>query len=130
MAVRDHMYELADLHVAHLGQHVQEHGVLAYIPVVGGQYVLGTLVQNAVQDHFAGLVIFRDIECHGVGAGVQMHVAQILEIVDVGHDPAAVGVIFKIVDHAVPLVQHDPLFPILLHDLGARVGGQILAAFG
>ena len=44
MGIRNDMHQLAHVHVADLRQHVHQHRILYHIPVVGCQYVLGTLV--------------------------------------------------------------------------------------
>mgnify|MGYP002508452317 CR=1 FL=1 len=47
--IRDYMDEFPRLHTAYLRKHMHQHRILAYIPVIRGQDVLGTLVQNPVR---------------------------------------------------------------------------------
>ena len=44
MGIRNDMHQLAHVHIADLCQHMHQHRILYHIPVVGCQYVLGTLV--------------------------------------------------------------------------------------
>ena len=44
MRVRDDMNQFSYLHAAHLCQHMDQNRILADIPVVCGQDILGTLV--------------------------------------------------------------------------------------
>ena len=69
VAVSDHMDQLPRLQAGHLGHHVQERRVLHHVPAVGGKHVLRALVQDAVEGGSA------HVEGHGVGAGVQGHLA-------------------------------------------------------
>ena len=78
VAVGDHVDELAHLQAGDLGHHVGQHRVLHHVPVVGRQHILGALVQNGVEG------VAGDVEGHGVSAGIQVHLMQILEIVDIG----------------------------------------------
>ena len=108
MGVRDHVDQFAGHQAADLGQHVDQHRVLHYIPVVGGQHVLAPLVQNGVED------IPGDVEGHGPGAGVQIHLMEILVVVKTGEDAAGGGVVLQVIQHPVHLV-HLP-FGILVLD--------------
>ena len=94
---------------------MHQHGVLHHVPVVGGQHILAPLVQNGVE-RMAG-----DVEGHGVGAGVQRHLVQVLEVVDIGQDAAAGGVVLQVVQHPVHLV-HLPLGILVLHRQLIAVG--------
>ena len=69
VGIRNHVDKFAGLQARDLGHQVGEHRVLAYVPVVGGQHVLGALVQNGVE------AAARHVEGHGIGAGVQGHLA-------------------------------------------------------
>ena len=48
MTIRDHMYQLTGFHVTALCDHHKKKGVLAYIPVICSQDILGALVQNGI----------------------------------------------------------------------------------
>ena len=62
-----------------------------------------------------------DVEGHGVGAGVQCHLVQILKIVDIRQDAAAGRVVLQVVQHPVHLV-HLPLGILMLHRQLIAVG--------
>ena len=68
MRVGNDVDELACFEAGDLGKHVDEHRVLTDVPVVGGEHVLRALIQDGVQR------AVRDVEGHGVGAGVEVHV--------------------------------------------------------
>ena len=48
VGICNHMYQLAHFHITHLCQHMHKHCVLANIPVVGRQNILGALIQNGI----------------------------------------------------------------------------------
>ena len=102
VGVGDDVDQLPGDEAADLGEHVHQHGVLHHVPVVGGQHILAALVQNGVQ-HVAG-----DVEGHGIGAGVEVHLVEVLEVIDIGHDAPGGGVVLEIIEHPVHLV-HLPL---------------------
>ena len=78
MAVSDHVDQLACFQTCYLCHHHQQHGVLHHIPVVGGEHILGALVQNAIKG------VAGHIEGHGVCAGIQIHLVQVIKIIDAG----------------------------------------------
>ena len=108
VGIRDDMDQLPRLQTGHLGHHVKQHRVLHHIPAVGSEHILRSLVQDPVQG------VPADIECHGVGAGVQGHLAQVVVVVQAGEDPAGGGVVLQIPQHLVHLV-HVPLGIVVLH---------------
>ena len=81
---------------------MHQHGILHHVPVVGGQHVLAALVQDGVEG------VAGDVERHGVGAGIQVHLVEVLEVIEIGHDPAGGGVVLEVIKHPVHLV-HLPL---------------------
>ena len=83
--------------------------------VVGGQHILTALVEDGVEG------VAGDIEGHGVGAGIQRHLVEILKVVDIGEDAAAGGVVLQIVQHPVHLI-HLPLGVLVLHRQLIAVG--------
>lgn len=93
VAVGDHVHQLAGLEAGGLGEHVDEHGVLDHIPVVGRQHILGALVENGAE-RVAG-----DIEGHGVGTGIERHLMEILKIEQAGEDTAAGGIVPELKEH-------------------------------
>ena len=107
VAVGDHMHQLAHLQAGHLGHHVGQHRVLHHIPVVGGEHILAALVENGVQG------VAGDVEGHRVGAGIQVHFVQVLEIVDIGQDAAGGGVVLQVIQHPIHLVEHALLVLVL-----------------
>ena len=48
MCVRNDMYQFSHFHVTHLCQHMHQHCVLAYIPVICSKHILRTLIQNCI----------------------------------------------------------------------------------
>ena len=78
MGVGDDVDQLAGHKAADLGKHVHQNGILHHVPVVGSQHILTPLVQNGVE-HVAG-----DVEGHGIGAGVQVHLREVGKVVDIG----------------------------------------------
>ena len=62
-----------------------------------------------------------DVEGHGVGAGVQRHLVQILKVVDIRQDAAAGGVVLQVIQHAIHLI-HLPLRVPVLHRQLVAVG--------
>ena len=71
MSVCNDMDQLTGNQAADLCKHVDQNGILHHIPVIGCQHILTALIQNGVQ-YLAG-----DIECHGIGTGVKMHVVEV-----------------------------------------------------
>ena len=115
MGIGDDVDQLAGLQAGGPGHHVNQDGVLDHIPVVGRQHILGPLVQNGVEGA-AG-----DVEGHGIGAGIQGHLVEVLEVVDIGEDAAGGGVVAQVVQHPVHLVKL-PLGILVLHPQLIAVG--------
>ena len=65
--------------------------ILAHIPPVRRQHVLRPLVQDAVER------APRDIEGQAVCAGVELHLAQIRVIIQVGQDTPALRIVLQVV---------------------------------
>ena len=84
-----------------------QHGVLHHVPVVGRKHILRALVENGVQG------VAGNIECHGVGTGVEVHLVQVFKIVDVRQNTAGGGVVLQVVDHPVNLIEHALLVLVL-----------------
>ena len=80
MRVRNYMHKLPRHKPAGLREHHQQDGILNDIPVVCRQNILRALIQNRVQ------LIARHIESHAVSARLQIHLGQILKIIDVRHN--------------------------------------------
>ena len=59
----------------------------------------------------------RHIERHTVCARIQIHLMQIRMYIDVCHDAPAERIILQIVDHAVNLIHHAFLVPVLHAEL-------------
>ena len=115
MGIGDDVDQLAGLQAGGPGHHVDQDGVLDHVPVVGRQHILGPLVQNGVESA-AG-----DVEGHGIGAGIQGHLVEVLEVVDIGEDAAGGGVVAQVVQHPVHLVKL-PLGILVLHPQLIAVG--------
>ena len=121
MGIRDHMHELAHLHITHLGKHMKQYGILAYIPVICRQHVIGALVQDSVKRQPVAPPLLGHIKRHTVGAGIQIHLMEILMHVDIRHNPPAVRIMLQIVDHPVYLIEH-PLFILVLYSHLIAIG--------
>ena len=89
--------------------------VLHHVPVVGGQHILTALVEDGVQG------IAGHVEGHGVGAGVQGHLVEVLKIVEIGEDAAAGGIVLQVVQHTIHLI-HLTLRVLVLHAQLIAVG--------
>ena len=99
MRVGDDVDELTGDEPRDLREHTKQSCVLNDVPVVCGQHILRTLIEDAVE------VLARDVEGHRVSAGVEIHLVQIGVGVDVGHNAAGCGVVLEIVENAVDLVE-------------------------
>ena len=99
VSVGDDVNKFAGLKAGHLSQHMGQSAVLTNVPVVCRQHVLRALIEYCVE------LVSRDIKGHAVCAGVEMHFVQIGMIVDVGHNSAGTGVVFKVVNHPIHLVE-------------------------
>ena len=107
MCICDHMYKFAHLHIAYLREHMKQHSILAYIPVICRQHILGTLVQDSVQCQLVAALFFCHIERHAVCTRIQIHLMKILMYIDIRHDPAAVRIILQIIEYTVYLIHHS-----------------------
>ena len=114
MCVRDHVDKFPCLHTAHLRKHMQQHRILTHIPIICSEHILRTLIQDPVQDQALCPFLPGHIEGHAISAGIQIHLVQILMYIQIRHDPAAVWMILKVIDHPVDLVKH-PLLICMLH---------------
>ena len=102
--VGNHVHESAGLHADGLGNHHEENAVLNDVPVVGGQDVLGTLVENGVKSELIATFFLSDIEGHTPGARVEIHFVEVGVVVDAGEDATAEGIVFEIPDDAIDLI--------------------------
>ena len=121
MGIRDHVYQLSGLHVTYLSDHHEKQSVLRYVPVVGGQYIVASLVQDGIQGKSVFAFFLDHVEGHGIGARIQAHFVQILMHIDVSHDPTAVRIVFKIVKHPVHLIHHA-FFVLMLYTQLVAIG--------
>ena len=118
------MDQLPRYQAGDLGQHVHQGGVLHHVPAVGGEHILAALVQDGVEGPA------RDIEGHGIGAGVQGHLVQVVVVVEIGQDTPGGRVMLQVVEHPVHLVElplgvavlHPQLVAVGLSDTAAPVG--------
>ena len=99
-------------HAADLRKHMQQHRILAHIPVICHEDVLGPLIQNPVEHQRPVLPVLRHIKRHAVGTRIQIHLVQILMHVQVCHNTPAERIMLQIVEHPVHLIHH-PL-PVLM----------------
>ena len=111
--VRDHVDELAHLHIAHLRHHVHQHGILHDVPVVRGKHVVAALVEDRVQNELAGFLILGAVERHAVRARVEVHLVQVGEVVDIRHNAARIRVVLEVEDHAIDHIEHALLVLVL-----------------
>lgn len=108
MGVGDDVDQLPRLQAGDLGEHHQEGGVLHHVPAVGGEHILTSLVQNAVQN------IPRHIEGHGVGAGLKGHVLQVMVVEKVGDHPPGGGAVLQGMEDPVHLI-HPPFGKVIFY---------------
>lgn len=94
-----YVYEFTDFEIAHLREHMQQDRILHDVPVVCGEGVLTALIENAVE------FVAGDVESHRIGARVEMHLVQILKVVDVGEDTPRLRIVFEVEKHSVHLVE-------------------------
>ena len=94
-----YVYEFTDFEIAHLREHMQQDRILHDVPVVCGEGVLTALIENAVE------FVAGDVESHRIGARVEMHLVQILKVVDVGEDASGLRIVFEVKKHSVHLVE-------------------------
>ena len=94
---------------------MHEHCILADVPVVGGEHILTALVQNGVE------CAIRYVEGHGIGAGVEVHLVQVLEVIEIRQDAARGGVVLEVIEHAVDLIE-QALLVLVLHTELVAVG--------
>ena len=99
MGVGDDVHQFARLQPCRPREHHQEDAVLHHVPVARRQHILAALVQNAVEG------VPRDVEGHGIGARVQVHVFEVRHVVHVRDDAAAGGGMLQIIQHFVHLVE-------------------------
>lgn len=114
VSIGNHVYESAGLHADGLGNHHEENAVLNDVPVVGGQDVLGTLIENGVEGELIAAFFLGDIESHAPGTRIEIHLVKIGVIVDIGEDATTEGIVFKIPKDAIDLVHHA--FFVLMFD--------------
>ena len=86
MTVCDHVDKFSRFHAAAPCEHMRKDGILAHVPVPGGDHVLGALVENGVQGQFLVAGLLRHIEGHAVGAGLQVHGVEVLHVPHGDHD--------------------------------------------
>lgn len=80
MSIGYYMNKFAWLKSTDLRKHHDQRAVLAYIPVVGGKHVLGTLIENRIKP------IPTYIKSHAVSARVQVHLVKVGVIIDIRYD--------------------------------------------
>ena len=78
---------------------MHQHCVLHHVPVVGRQHILRPLVQNGVEG-MAG-----DIEGHGVGTRIEVHLVKVGKIIKIGHNPAGGRVVFQVIEYPIHLIK-------------------------
>lgn len=97
-----YVYEFTDFEIAHLREHMQQDRILHDVPVVCGEGVLTALIKNAVE------FVAGDVESHRIGARVEMHLVQILKVVDVGEDASGLRIVFEVKKALCPLDRIRP----------------------
>ena len=115
MRVGDHVHQLARLEARRPREHMQQDRVLAHVPVVRDQHILRPLIKDHIQ------LVAGDVQRHAVGAGIKPHLAEIMVIINIGHNTARAGVVFEVIQHAVDLIEH-PLGILVLHAQLIAVG--------
>ena len=113
VSIGNHVNESAGLHADGLSNHHEENAVLNDVPVVGGQDVLRTLVENGVKSELIATFFLSDIEGHTPGARIEIHLVKIGVVVDAGENATAEWGVFEIPEHAVDLI-HLAFFVLML----------------
>ena len=121
VGVGDHMDQLTGTHITDLSQHMDQDRVLDHIPVIGGQHVLGPLIEDRVQRQLIISLFLGDVEGHTVGAGIKAHFMQILMDINIGHDTPAEGIVLQVIDDPVHLIHH-PFLILMLYAQLVTVG--------
>ena len=88
VGIGDHVHKLARVHVGDLRHHHEQDGVLAHVPVVCRKHVLAALDQEHVERGSALARLLRHVVDGVVGTGIQVHLGEVRECVEVGHDAA------------------------------------------
>ena len=70
-----------------------------------------TCVEDAVER------IARDVEGHRIRARIEVHLVQVLKVIQIGEDAAGSGVVLQIVEHPVDLIELPFLVDRLLGEL-------------
>ena len=92
---------------------MDQNRILAHIPVIGCQYILRALIENTVQSQHIAVLFFCHIKRHAISAGIQIHLMEILMYIEIGHNPAAVRIVFQVINHPVHLIHHSFLILML-----------------
>ena len=111
VGISDDVDELAGLKAAYLGEHVDEKRILEDVPVIRGEHVVRTLIEDAIE------AITFDVEGHAISAGIEVHLMQIFKVIDIRHDATGIRVMLQIVKDAVDLVE----FPFGVDGLFAKL---------
>jgi len=82
VSVAYYVHEFAHFETAHLREHVKKHRILHYVPVVCRESILTALIEYSVE------FVAGDVECHRIRARVEMHLVQVLKIVNIGENTA------------------------------------------
>lgn len=99
MSVAYHVHQFTCFESAHLRKHMQKHCVLHNVPIVCGECILTALIEDSVE------FVARDVESHRVCARVEVHLVQVLKIVDIGEDTPRLRIVFEVKKHSVHLVE-------------------------
>ena len=135
MRVGDDVHQLPRFQPARPREHHQQDRILHDVPVARREHILAALVEDAVEG------VARHVEGHGIGAGIQVHLFKVGDVVHMRDDAAARRVVFKVVQHLVYLVElpfregilYAELIPVRLADGAAFVrpavpdmGGKVM----
>ena len=100
------MYELSDFHITYLRQHMDQYGILTYIPVICRKDIIRSLIQDCIQCQFIMSRFLGYIKCHTVCTRIEIHLMQIFMHINIRHDSSAVWIILKVIDYTVHLIKH------------------------
>ena len=82
MGICDYMDKLTDFKSGASREKMDKYGILAYLPSVGDQHVVASLVEDSIE------LVSGNIKSHGIRARIKVHLIQILMNIDICHYPS------------------------------------------
>ena len=101
------------------GDHHEQDGVLAHVPVISRENILAALHENHVENGLLIPFALRDVVGNAIGARIQVHLMQVRKRVHIGHDATGERRVLEVVQDAVHLIELALAIARLLGDLVA-----------